>query len=34
MTLRHQPFRPSFIMYLRDFHGKVLDEWRPYLWMN
>jgi 5-methylcytosine-specific restriction endonuclease McrA len=34
MTLRHQPFRPSFIMYLRDFHGKVQDEWRPYLLMN
>jgi 5-methylcytosine-specific restriction endonuclease McrA len=34
MVLRHMPFRPSFIMYLRDFHGKVLDEWRPYLLMN
>jgi 5-methylcytosine-specific restriction endonuclease McrA len=34
MQMRHKPFRPSFIMYLRDFHGKVLEEWRPYLLMN
>lgn len=34
LKMRHQPFRPSFIMYLRDFHGKVQDEWRPYLLMN
>lgn len=34
MPLRHQPFRPSFIMYLRDFHGKVQEEWRPYLLMS
>lgn len=34
MSLRQLPFRPSFIMYLRDFHGKVLDDWRPYLLMN
>ncbi len=34
MKMRHKPFRPSFIMYLRDFHGKVQDEWRPYLLMN
>ncbi len=34
LQLRQKPFRPSFIMYLRDFHGKVQDEWRPYLLMN
>jgi 5-methylcytosine-specific restriction endonuclease McrA len=34
LQMRHKPFRPSFIMYLRDFHGKVQDEWRPYLLMN
>ncbi len=34
MQMRHQPFRPSFIMYLRDCHGKVQEEWRPYLLMN
>lgn len=34
MPLLVQPFRPSFIMFLRDFNGKVHDEWRPYLLMN
>jgi 5-methylcytosine-specific restriction endonuclease McrA len=34
MKMAHEPFRPSFIMYLRDFNGKVQDEWRPYLLMN
>ena len=34
MTMAHKPFRPSFIMYLRDFNGKVVDEWKPYLLMN
>lgn len=34
MTMRHKPFRPSFIMYLRDFNGKVSDDWKPYLLMN
>lgn len=34
MQLSQPPFRPSFIMYLRDFNGKVHDEWRPYLLMN
>lgn len=34
MPLSHQPFRPSFIMFLRDFNGKVREEWKPYLLMN
>lgn len=34
MRMAHKPFRPSFIMYLRDFNGKVVDEWKPYLLMN
>lgn len=34
MTMSHRPFRPSFIMYLRDFNGKVADSWKPYLLMN
>ncbi len=34
MQMSHKPFRPSFIMYLRDFNGKVMDEWKPYLLMN
>lgn len=34
MTMSHKPYRPSFIMYLRDFAGKVLEDWKPYLLMN
>ena len=34
MSMSHKPFRPSFIMYLRDFNGKVSDDWKPYLLMN
>jgi 5-methylcytosine-specific restriction endonuclease McrA len=34
MQLSHNPFRPSFIMFLRDFNGKVQEEWKPYLLMN
>ena len=34
MPMSHKPFRPSFIMYLRDFNGKVVEEWKPYLLMN
>lgn len=34
MQMAHKPFRPSFIMYLREFNGKVEDEWKPYLLMN
>ena len=34
MTLRQPPFRPSHIMFLRDFSGKVQDDWKPYLLMN
>jgi 5-methylcytosine-specific restriction endonuclease McrA len=33
LTLARHPFRPSYIMYLRDFSGKVHEEWRPFLLM-
>jgi 5-methylcytosine-specific restriction endonuclease McrA len=33
MTMRIRPFRPSYIMFLRDFSGNVKEEWRPYLLM-
>lgn len=33
MEMRRRPFRPSYIMYLADFTGKVEDTWRPYLMM-
>lgn len=31
MTLRQKPFRPSFVMFVRDFSGKVNEAWLPYL---
>lgn len=34
LKLARQPFRPSYIMYLRDFTGKIEDEWKPYLLMS
>lgn len=34
LQLRMKPFRPSFIMYLRDFTGNVHETWKPYLLMN
>lgn len=33
MPLRRAPFRPSHIIFLRDFHGQVDDHWKPYLYM-
>jgi 5-methylcytosine-specific restriction endonuclease McrA len=33
MSMRIRPFRPSYIMFLRDFSGNVKEEWRPYLLM-
>lgn len=34
MTMSHQPFRPSFVMFLGNFSGQVREDWRPYLYMN
>ena len=31
MPLRSKPFKPSFVMFLRDFHGQIADEWKLYL---
>lgn len=31
MTMMQKPYRPSFIMYLRDFSGKLYEDWKPYL---
>jgi len=31
MPLRYMPFKPSFIMFLRDFSGLIENEWRPFL---
>jgi 5-methylcytosine-specific restriction endonuclease McrA len=34
MPMMRKPYRPSFIMYLADFTGKIDDEWRPFLMMG
>ncbi|GAB4128309.1 MAG: HNH endonuclease [Raineya sp.] len=31
MPLNRKPFKPSFIMFLRDFSGKIEKEWELYL---
>jgi 5-methylcytosine-specific restriction endonuclease McrA len=31
MTLKTRPFKPSYVMFLRDFSGYRFDEWNPYL---
>lgn len=31
MPLKRPPFKPSFIMFLRDFSGSINEEWKQYL---
>ncbi|SDL78946.1 5-methylcytosine-specific restriction endonuclease McrA [Siphonobacter aquaeclarae] len=31
MALRQRPFKPSFIMFIRDFSGIIDETWLPYL---
>ena len=31
MPLTNQPFKPSYLMFLRDFSGFKYEEWKPYL---
>jgi 5-methylcytosine-specific restriction endonuclease McrA len=31
MPMRHQPFKPTFIMYLRDFFGSNEENWAPFI---
>ncbi len=31
MLLAQSPFKPSFIVFLRDFSGQIADDWKPYL---
>jgi len=33
LSLRHEPFRPSFVMFLSNFAGDVREDWKPYLYM-
>ncbi len=34
MLLENKPYKPSYIMFLRDFSGFIKDEWRPFLVQN
>ena len=31
LVLKQKPFKPSFIMFLRDFSGHIDEDWIPYL---
>jgi 5-methylcytosine-specific restriction endonuclease McrA len=31
LSLNYKPFRPSYIMFLREFSGYNYEEWKPYL---
>ena len=31
LTLKNKPYKPSFVLFLRDFSGFIQDEWRPFL---
>jgi len=34
MPLRRKPFRPSHVMFIRDYVGTVAESWKPYLFLN
>ena len=34
MALEKKPYKPSYIIFLRDFSGFTKDEWRPFLIQN
>lgn len=34
MELARQPFRPSYVMYIRDFVGSLEQTWKPYLFLS
>jgi len=34
MKLSRKPFRPSYVMYIRDFVGSMDDTWKPYLFLS
>ncbi|MDF7818173.1 HNH endonuclease [Runella sp. MFBS21] len=31
MPMKHRPFKPSFIMFLREFSGSTEESWKPFL---
>lgn len=34
MILKNQPFKPNFVVFLRDHSGHSMEEWRPFLFTN
>ena len=34
MELTRRPFRPSYVMFLRDFAGEIEDTWKPSLFLS
>jgi 5-methylcytosine-specific restriction endonuclease McrA len=34
MALAREPFRPSYVMFIRDFVGSVHEAWKPYLFLG
>lgn len=34
MSLRRQPFRPSYVMFIRDRVDHLRDAWKPYLFLT
>ncbi|CAN5818024.1 HNH endonuclease [soil metagenome] len=33
MPLKRKPFRPSYVMFFRDYVGTLEDSWKPYLFL-
>jgi 5-methylcytosine-specific restriction endonuclease McrA len=34
LKLLRKPFRPSYVMYIRDYVGAMDDTWKPYLFLS
>jgi hypothetical protein len=34
MPLLRKPFRPSHVMFIRDYIGRLDDQWKPYLFLT
>ena len=34
MALKRKPFRPSHVMFIRDYIGRLDDQWKPYLFLS
>lgn len=34
MRLRRTPFRPSYVMFIRDYVGRMDERWKPYLFLT